>query len=84
VAPSLDRTMIDAAMKLGDALKHQIAETLLGLPVPIICSTFLDLDESLIAHLYERGIPFLPTPERAAKAAGALCRYAAWRRARGN
>ncbi len=79
VAPSLDHTMIEAAMKLGDTLKHQIAETLLGLPVPIICSTFLDLDESLIAHLYESGIPFLPTPERAATAAWALCRYAEWR-----
>ncbi len=80
VAPGLDRNMIDAAMKLGDVLKHRIAETLLGLPVPIICSTFLNLDESLIAHLHGSGIPFLPTPERAVRAARALCRYAEWRR----
>ncbi|TAL39164.1 MAG: CoA-binding protein [Spirochaetes bacterium] len=82
VAPSLDRAIIDAAMKIGDSLKHTIADTLKGLPVPIICSTFLDLDESLIAHLIEHDVPFLPTPERAARAAWALCRYAEWRRNR--
>jgi len=81
VAPSLDRTMIRAALGMGDALKNKIGDALAGLPIPVICSTFLDLNESLISHLVSRGIPFLPTPERAAKAAGALCRYGSWRNA---
>lgn len=79
LAPSLDRGMIQGALGMGDALKIKIGEALSSLPIPVICSTFLDLDESLIAHLIECGIPFLPTPERAARAAWALCRYASWR-----
>ena len=79
VAPSLNRAMIQAAMEAGSALKCKIGEALTSLPIPVICSTFLSLNEPLISHLVERGIPFLPTPERAAGAAGALCRYAAWR-----
>ncbi len=79
VAPSLDRGMIQAALGLGNTLKIKIGEALSSLPIPVICSTFLDLDEPLIAHLIECGIPFLPTPERAARAAWALCRYASWR-----
>ncbi len=82
IAPALDRAMIDAAMQAGNALKARIADVLLDLPVPVVCATFLGPDEPLIAYLVERGIPFLPTPERAARASWALCRYAQWRRAR--
>ncbi len=79
VAPSLDRGLIQATMGMGDALKLKIGEALSSLPVPVICSTFLDIDEPLISHLIERCIPFLPTPERAARAAWALCSYSSWR-----
>lgn len=79
VAPALDRALIEATMGLGNALKVKIGDALAALPIPVICSTFLDFNEPLIAHLVGRGIPFLPTPERAARAAGALCRYASWR-----
>lgn len=79
VAPSLDRAAIQAAMGMGTALKIKIGEALSSLPIPVICSTFLDLDEPLISHLIECGVPFLPTPERAARAAWALCQYSAWR-----
>jgi acetate---CoA ligase (ADP-forming) subunit alpha len=79
VAPSLDRAMIQAAMEMGTALKVRIGEALSSLPIPVICSTFLDLDEPLISHLIESGVPFLPTPERTARAAGALCSYSSWR-----
>ncbi len=80
VAPSLNPALMEAALRLGTDLQHTIAASLRDLPVPIICSTFLGLDESLIGHLVENGVPFLPTPERAARAAGALCRYGQWRR----
>jgi len=80
VAPSLNPALMEAALRLGTDLQHTIAASLRNLPVPIICSTFLGLDESLIGHLVESGVPFLPTPERAARAAGALCRYGQWRR----
>ncbi len=79
VAPCLDRKMIQTTLGMGNALKIKIGEALSSLPIPVICSTFLDLNEPLISHLIDSGIPFLPTPERAARAAWALCRYSSWR-----
>jgi len=42
---------------------------------PIVGFSFMNRDNHFVAGLQDRGIPVLPSPERAANAFGALCRY---------
>jgi acetate---CoA ligase (ADP-forming) subunit alpha len=53
VAPCLDRTLIRKTMEAGNILKRRIGEALTSLPIPVICSTFLDLNPSDPGHLFD-------------------------------
>ncbi|MGC8905918.1 MAG: acetate--CoA ligase family protein [Desulfomonilaceae bacterium] len=48
---------------------------------PVVGGSFYTRNEFFIRELQDRGLPVLPSPERAVRALGALARYAAYRRA---
>ncbi len=48
---------------------------------PVVGGSFYTRNEHFIRELQDRGLPVLPSPERAVRALGALARYAAFRRA---
>jgi len=48
---------------------------------PVVGAAFARRSELFVRELHERGVPVLPSPERAVKALAALSRYAAMKRA---
>jgi acyl-CoA synthetase (NDP forming) len=69
---------------LMDEQARSVAGLLRSQGKPIVGFTYQSQHEDLIQGLLKRGVPVFPGPERAARALGALCRYARLRTAGNN
>jgi acetyl-CoA synthetase (ADP-forming) len=74
----------DQVVAQGENLIEQQSLAVSALPrdhhKPLIGFSLHTRDDLFVAKLQDRGIPVLPSPERAARAMGALVRHAQWRR----
>jgi len=70
---------LEAFEKYMVGLCHRFAALIKSQPKPVICSSFQRRSELFIRELEDQGIPVLPSPERSARALGALFRYAGMR-----
>lgn len=61
--------------KLHDGMAGSVADLIQSHGKPIVGYTFRSLDEGIIKHFIERGIPVFPGHERAAQALAAMARY---------
>jgi len=72
----------DQVLEQGEKIIEQQSDAIAGLPgkyhKPVIGYSVRTRDDLFIAKLQDKGIPVLGSPERGARAMGALVRYARW------
>jgi acetyl-CoA synthetase (ADP-forming) len=74
----------DQIVEQGQKIIEQQSAAIAGLPEkyhkPVIGYSVHSREDVLVAKLQDKGIPVLGSPERGARAMGALMRYARWRK----
>ncbi len=69
----------DQTAQIVDSQCQSVASLMETFKKPILGFSFMTRDNHFVAGLQDRGIPVLPSPERAARAFGAMVRYTRFR-----